>query len=238
MNDVFDITTIIFLVAAVVILLKLWRVLGQRTGDERPPFDPYSPHSADNDDKVVTLPGVRKDQTGSGAMLDVDDAEPDYDWGKIAPDGTPLAENLTAIAKQDPEFDPRAFLDGAGIAYEMIVTAFAAGDRKQLESLLKPSVFEGFSSVISEREDRNETVSSTFVGIDDANIVEAGVENSEARITVKFRSNLISATLDDDGEVIDGDLKKAREVIDIWTFERDLGSRDPNWRLAATEAAN
>ena len=238
MSDVFDLTTIIFLVIAVVILLRLWKVLGQRTGDERPPYDPYSPGDAANDDKVVTLPDVRKSDAPSAhtPVLVEDDAGPG--WGDFAPKGSPLADGLTAISSRDPGFDPKQFLDGAGIAYEMIVTAFAQGNRAQLESLLIPAVFDGFSSVIAEREARGETVSSTFVGIDDANIVEAGVKGSNARITVKFRSKLISATLDGDGQVTEGDPKKIREVTDIWTFERDLSSRDPNWRLAATEAAN
>lgn len=234
----FDLTTIIFMAIAVVILLKLWRVLGQRTGDERPPYDPYSPGNAANDDKVVTLPGVRKADNQSAYDPDLAENGENPDWGAIAPEGSPLADGLTAILSRDPNFDPEQFLDGAGIAYEMIVTAFAQGDRDQLKNLLIPAVYDGFSTVITERETRGETVSSTFIGIDDANIVEAAVKGSMARLTIKFRSKLISATLDGAGEVTEGDPKKIREVTDIWTFERDLNSRDPNWRLAATEAAN
>ncbi|VAW10981.1 Tim44-like domain protein [hydrothermal vent metagenome] len=238
MSDVFDLTTIIFLAIAVVFILRLWRALGQRTGEERPPYDPYSPGDAANDDKVVTLPGVRKSEAPSAYSPVLVDEGAGPDWGKIAPQGSPLAEGLTAILNRDPSFDPEQFLEGAGVAYEMIVTAFADGDRSQLKSLLIPAVYDGFSSVIAEREARDETVAATFVGIDDATIVEAGVKGSSARITVKFRSKLISATLDGNGKVTEGDSKKVREVTDIWTFERNLGSRDPNWRLAATEAAN
>lgn len=238
-SDVFDLTTIVFLVIAVAVFLKLRNVLGRRTGEERPPYDPYTPGSAANDDKVVALPGVRKSDAGSDASEPApEDLAGPRTWGDVAPEGSPLADGLTAIAEGDPAFEPEDFLYGGRGAYEMIVTAFAQGDRDQLESLLLPSVYDGFASVISDRESRNETVSSTFVGIDDATIVEAGMKGSDARVTVKFRSKLISATLDDDGEVIEGDPKKVREVTDIWTFERDTGSRDPNWRLAATEAAN
>ncbi len=237
-SDVFDLTTIIFMAIAVVILLKLWRVLGQRTGDERPPYDPYSPRDAANDDNVVTLPGVGKTDAPSAYTPDLTTGGEDPDWGAIAPKGSPLAEGLTAILNRDPGFDPETFLEGGAVAYEMIVTAFAQGGREQLQPLLIPAVYDGFSSVITERESRDETVSSTFVGIDDATIVEAGVKGSMARLTVKFRSKLISATLDGAGEVTEGDLKKIREVTDIWTFERDLNTQDPNWRLAATEAAN
>jgi len=237
-SDVFDLTTIIFMAIAVVILLKLWRVLGQRTGDERPPYDPYSPRDAANDDNVVTLPGVGKTDAPAAYAPDLTAEGAEPDWGAIAPKGSPLAEGLTAIYSRDPGFDPETFLEGGSVAYEMIVTAFAQGDRDQLKPLLIPAVYDGFDSVISEREARGETVSSTFVGIDDANIVEAGVKASVARLTVKFRSKLISATVDGAGEVTEGDAKKIREVTDIWTFERNLKSSDPNWRLAATEAAN
>jgi len=237
-SDVFDLTTIFFLVMAVAILFKLWSVLGTRTGEERPPYDPYSPQDAANDDKVVPLPGARKpDFEPQSEQEAVQDNSP-KGWGSIAEDGTPLAKGLTSIAARDRSFDPNEFLHGARIAYEMIVTAFADGERNQLESLLTPPVFDGFSSVITERESRKETVSSTFIGIDDATLVEAEMNGTDARVTVKFRSKLISATLNETGEVTEGDPKKVREVTDIWTFERDTGAQDPNWRLAATEAAN
>jgi predicted lipid-binding transport protein (Tim44 family) len=237
MNNVFDLTTIFFLVLAVVIFLKLRSVLGRRTGQERPPYDPYSPREAANDDKVVTLPGVRK--SGSRAATAAAEApELPESWGDLAPAGSPLAEGLSAIAAADPAFDPEKFLDGARMAYEMIVTAFAEGNSRQLRSLLNTTVYDGFAAAIADREARGETVSSTFIGIDDATIVEAGQKGTDTRVTVKFRSSLISVTRDSDGEVIDGDEKKVREVTDIWTFERSTRSRDPNWKLVATEAAN
>lgn len=245
MSDV-DLTTIVFLVLAVVIFLKLRNVLGRRTGEERPPYDPYSPREAANDDKVVSLPDVRKSgqdgaaksgRRGGAATAEAEDAAP-RSWGAIAPEGSPLAKGLTAIAEADPAFEPENFLEGARMAYEMIVTAFAEGDRKQLKTLLNASVYDGFAAAIAEREARGETVSSNFVGIDDATIVEADLRGGDARVTVKFRSSLISATRDSDGDIIDGDDKKVREVTDIWTFERSTRSRDPNWKLVATEAAN
>lgn len=237
MTEVFDLTTLIFLVLAVVIFLKLRSVLGSRTGHERPPYDPYSPREPANDDKVVTLPGPRK--AGEGRETQPAPAPVSArNWGNLAPAGSPLAENLTAIASADPDFAPDQFLEGARMAYEMIVTAFADGDRKQLKTLLGPAVYEGFAAAIADRETRGQKVTSTFIGIDDATIVDAGLKGTDARVTVKFRSELISATLDRDGKVVDGDAKKVREVTDIWTFERDTSSRDPNWRLVATEAAN
>ena len=157
-------------------------------------------------------------------------------WQGHAEPGTPLAAGLEAIAQEDRSFDVGHFLDGAKMAYEMIVTAFADGDRKTLRSLLSKEVFANFDAAITERQQRNETVESSFVGIEKASVVDADVKGRRATVTVRFASELISATRDADGEVIEGDPKRVRDVVDIWTFARDLGSRDPNWQLIATES--
>ncbi|HDL17364.1 MAG TPA: Tim44 domain-containing protein, partial [Rhizobiales bacterium] len=104
--------------------------------------------------------------------------------------------------------------------------------------LLGKDVYDGFTGAIDERQERGEEVESSFVGIEKADILEADVKRKAAQITVKFVSKLITATMDKDGKLIDGNPKKVREVTDIWTFARDISSRDPNWRLVATEAAN
>jgi predicted lipid-binding transport protein (Tim44 family) len=232
----FDVTTLIFLILAVVILLRLRSVLGKRTGSERPPFDPYSAQDRDAkggpgpvEDNVISLPGQADasvpSQGASAATLD-----------KVAPQGSALNEALRQILSADRSFEPQGFLQGARAAYEMIVTAFAAGDRKALKGLLSKEVYEGFVAAISDRESRGETIESTFVGIDKADIVEAAMKGSTAQITVRFRSELISATRDKDGAIVDGDPNAVSDVTDIWTFARDTTSRDPNWRLVATES--
>jgi predicted lipid-binding transport protein (Tim44 family) len=127
-------------------------------------------------------------------------------------------------------------VNGAKMAYEMIVMAFADGDRKTLKGLLSKEVLEGFEAAIKERESRGEVVKSTFVGIDKASITQAVIKQSEAQITVRIVSQLISATFDRDGKLIDGDQENVAEVTDIWTFARDVRSRDPNWKLIATES--
>jgi predicted lipid-binding transport protein (Tim44 family) len=99
-------------------------------------------------------------------------------------------------------------------------------------------VFDGFQRAIREREERGEKVESSLVGIDKADIIEAEVKNRTAYVTVKFVSELISVTRDAEGEVVEGDPKKVREVTDIWTFAREVASRNPNWKLVATETAN
>jgi len=239
MNDIFDPLNIILLALAVFVFIRLRSVLGKRTGNERPPFDPYSkPDESSNQpnqgpDNVIPLPG-------QGAPSEEDGQRPDNGAvvvDKVAPSGSALNEALRNILSVDHSFEPEPFLQGAKAAYEMIVTAFAEGDRKTLKNLLSKEVYEGFVAAINDREKRDERVESTFVGIDKAEIVEAALKDKTAQVTVKLQSQLISATLDKDGEVIDGDPNKVSEVIDIWTFARDTSSRDPNWKLVATESA-
>jgi len=232
MRDVFDIYTIIFLALAVFIFLRLRSVLGQRTGRERPPYDPYSAREPVRpaSEKVVSLPNRT---TEAAAQKPV---EPGERWKGVADSGSPLAAGLDAIAGADAGFDPKHFLTGARTAYEMIVSAYAEGDRRTLKNLLGREVYEGFESAISEREKRGETVENRFVSIEEAEITSAELRGRTAQLTVKFQSKLVSATRDKNGNVVDGNADKVTDVTDVWTFARDASSRDPNWKLVATEA--
>jgi predicted lipid-binding transport protein (Tim44 family) len=156
----------------------------------------------------------------------------------VAEAGSPLAAGLDAIAAADASFDAKHFIAGARSAYEMIVTAFAEGDRRMLRNLLSREVFDGFEAAIKERESKGETVETRFVSIDKAEITAAEMRGKSAQITLRFISQLISATRDRAGAVTDGSAEKVTEVTDVWTFSRDLSSRDPNWKLIATEAGN
>ena len=238
MANVFDIYTIIFLALAVFIFLRLRSVLGQRTGRERPPYDPYAARDAVRSsatDKVVTLPGRPVEPPPRPAEAA---PQPSSDrWKGIAESGTPVATGLDAIVAADTSFDVQHFLTGARTAYEMIVTTFAEGDRRQLRGLLSREVFDGFDAAITERENRGETAETRFVSIDGATITAAELRNrSTAQITVRFLSKLVSSTRDRTGAVIDGNAEKVTDVTDVWTFARDIASRDPNWKVIATEA--
>lgn len=240
MNEAFDIYTLIFLGLAVFVVLRLRSVLGRRTGNERPPFDPYSrsdnaspreAHDASNgEQKVVDFPGAANTseevkEAGNGQI------------DRLAPKGSAVNDALKTILAADRSFEPKEFMNGAKSAYEMIVMAFAQGDKQTLEMLLANDVYEGFASAIDEREARSETVEQTFVGIEKAEIVEAQLEDDEAQITLRFRSQLIAATRDSENRIVDGDPNKVADIVDLWTFARDISSRDPNWRLIATQTA-
>jgi predicted lipid-binding transport protein (Tim44 family) len=238
MRDVFDIYTIIFLALAVFIFLRLRSVLGQRTGRERPPYDPYSAREPVRPapEKVVALPNRASEVA---APKPAEPAEPTTSaerWKGIAEAGSPVAAGLDAIAAADAGFDPKHFLTGARTAYEMIVSAYAEGDRRTLKGLLSRDVYDGFESAIGEREKRGETVESRFVSIDEAEITNAELRGKAAQLTVRFRSKLVSATRDKNGDVVDGNPENVTDVTDVWTFARDASSRDPNWKLVATEA--
>lgn len=227
-----DIVTIFFLVAAVLIFIQLRNVLGRRTGNEKPPFDPYTAREtadqvADRSEKIVTVPSQSSDADASGGYAAADG---------FAPAGSDLNKGLRSVIDADATFNPKEFMKGASAAYEMIVMAFAEGDRGTLKGLLSREVFDGFEAALRDRESRGEKVKSHFVGIDKADMLNAAVKGSEAFVTVRIVSQLVSATYDKQGELVDGHPEEVAEVKDIWTFARDVRSRDPNWKLVGTES--
>lgn len=243
MDGRIDLITLISLIVAVVAIWKLRSVLGRRTSDDaarieqRVRAQQEARERASAQNKVVTLPrrDVEEPALPRAEQATLSDAETRL---KTFASDPAVERGLLAILRADPAFDPEHFLAGAKQAYEMIVTAFAEGNRKMLKDLLSREVLDGFSAAIAEREKRGEQIDQSFVGINRADIVEAELKNGIAQITVKFVSQLISATRDRAGEVIQGDPQRIKEVTDIWSFAREIASRDPNWRLVATQSPN
>ena len=232
-----DIYTIIFLALAVFIFLRLRSVLGQRTGSERPPYDRAAPNvvqRTQDNNNVVPMPGAVIDQAPLAPTADVAPADR---WKGITEPGTPLAQGLDAIVAQDSSFDPRHFLSGARGAYEMIVLAFANGDRRALKDLLSSEVYESFETVIKDREKHEQKTETRFVSIDKAELVSAEARDRAAQLTVRFVSQMISVTRDKTGAIVDGNPDKVADITDVWTFARDTSSRDPNWKLVGTGSA-
>jgi predicted lipid-binding transport protein (Tim44 family) len=232
-----DIYTIIFLALAVFIFLRLRSVLGQRTGSERPPYDRAAPNvvqRTQDNNNVVPMPGAVIDQAPLAPSADVAPADR---WKDVAEPGSPLAAGLDAIAAHDSSFDPRHFLSGARSAYEMIVLAFANGDRRSLKDLLSGEVYDSFESVIKDREKHEQKTETRFVSIDKAELVGAEARDRAAQLTVRFVSQMISVTRDKTGAIVDGNPDKVADITDVWTFARDTSSRDPNWKLVGTGSA-
>lgn len=233
MPDLLDPSTIIFALLAIFVLWKLRSVLGTRTGNEKPP--PASPFFrrtiGTNDNKVVPLPGA--------APPPVPSQSPNADrWKAYAEPGSKIAAGLDAIIAASPGFALDPFVAGAKAAYEMIVTAFASGDRQTLQNLLDKDVLDSFTAAIDAREGRGESMTTQVVSIDKVTIEDAGMRDRLAQITLRFASKLISATHDKSGALIDGNPDKSVDMIDIWTFARDVSSRDPNWKLIATQTGH
>ncbi|WP_455474229.1 Tim44/TimA family putative adaptor protein [Bartonella sp. B30(2025)] len=225
----FDVVLIVALVIMVVVFVQLRNVLGKRIGFEKPPFDPYSDSSkkqteTETDDNVVSFPHQANSKKNDFSEIDA-----------ISPEGSILNEGLRAIYQSDPHFSPKFFIKGAQIAYEMIVTAFAKGDRDQLKRLLSQNVFESFCSAIENREKNGERVEFTFVGVNNIEFIAAKMQKNEEFLTVRIVSEMISVTYNKQGERIDGDPDTIVEVKDVWTFVRNSLSQDPNWKLFATE---
>ncbi|MDB5620464.1 Tim44/TimA family putative adaptor protein [Tardiphaga sp.] len=229
-----DIYTIIFLALAVFIFLRLRNVLGQRTGEERPPFERVARDAAGAPDKnVVQMPGSAVDQETLAPTVEV---TPGERWKGIAEPGSPLAQGFDAIVAQDSTFDPRHFVTGAKGAYEMIVLAFANGDRRALKDLVSPEVFESFDSVIKDRDQKEWKTETRFVSIDKAELTTAEVRDRSASVTVRFVSQMITVTRDKTGAIVDGNAEGVSDITDVWTFARDITSRDPNWKLVGTNS--
>ena len=240
MHEPLDITTIIFALLAVFVVWKLRSVLGTRTGHEKQRDRPFAPRAEEAarqslpGGNVIRLPGAAAAEAGAAAP-----PKPDAErWRDLVEPDSRAIPGLEEIAAAESGFDAPAFLAGAKSAYEMIVTAFAKGDRETLRRLLADDVYESFTHAIADREARGERVEMTFVSLEKVTIDDAQAKGPLAQITVRFLSKLITATYDKSGAVVDGAPERVVDMTDIWTFAREIGSRDPNWRLVATETAH
>lgn len=212
-----------FAMVAAFIALRLRSVLGRRTGQERRRTGGFEPARRNNGaaDNVVSLPD-----------RPVSASEVDPAIGELADDT--LKAGLTQIRLADQRFDLKGFIAGARAAFEMIVEAFAAGDKGTLRPLLADDVFAGFAGAIDQREAAGQSLDTQLITIRDVQPVEAAMRDSWARVTVRFTSEQVNVLRDAEGNVLEGDPATAEEVIDLWTFERDTRSADPNWLLAET----
>jgi predicted lipid-binding transport protein (Tim44 family) len=218
----FDI--ILFAMIAVFLVLRLRSVLGRRTGNERrrdPFMQRFGQRFGAAPGKVITV-----EPTTTTIV------------SPAVPDGVDaLAEGLGEIGRADPAFNPQEFLDGSRAAFEIVVSAFAKGDKAALKPLLSEPVFASFGQAIDERAAAKEILENRIVGVDGAEIVAAHLKGTMAEVTVKLVSRQINLTRAADGTILEGDPKEPVEKIDTWTFSRDTRSQDPNWVLLATASA-
>lgn len=229
MSDGFQFIDIIFFaMIAAFLVLRLRSVLGRRDGHEQSFRDRFQNQQNEAaEEKVVPLRDRSEPHRDDAFAKEVPAAGNDAD---------PLTRGLAEIRRADPRFDAAEFVAGARVAFEMILDAYAKGDAQTLKPLLNPEVFANFSQAIRDREQAGETLEDTLVGIKSADIVEAYLDGSTAHVTVKFVSEQINVTRDENGDVVDGNPNAVIDVTDFWTFARDTKSRDPNWMLVATNS--
>jgi predicted lipid-binding transport protein (Tim44 family) len=232
-----DVSTIVFAVIAIFVVWKLRSVLGTRNGAERPPIDPGASSNFGQNGGLKPMMGQILRMPNAPPASAPAPVEPAERWKGVAEPGSKLAAGLDAIAGADPSFSPAGFLSGARSAYEMIVTAFAKGDRAALGSLLAPDVLDNFSKAIETRAARGETMETALVSIDSATFEDARLEGATAQATVRFAAKLVSHTQDKSGAITEGSAAVV-DHLDVWTFSRDTGSRNPNWRLSGTETVH
>lgn len=221
----FPVDLILFGMIAAFLVLRLRSILGRRTGFERPP---------------ELRPDLRRGLFGGGGVIE-GKAEPVAEkppasTRKLPDPASPAGQALARMRTIDPNLDPARFLDGAEAAFRMIVTAFAAGNRAALRPLLSEDTWRAFDLAITAREQAGETQRTEIKAINSATIEEAELRGSTANITVRFASDQINATLGPDGHPVAG-ADALTEIVDAWTFEKDLASADPTWRLVAARSA-
>ncbi len=227
MTGGFPVDLILFAMVAAFLVLRLRSVLGRRTGFERPPAP--EPRSTGFDPRGArTLDGVAEEVRPAAARSGTRHVIPDP--------RTPPGQALGRIAATDRSFDPDRFLDGAEGAFRMVVTAFAAGDRQTLRALLADHTYAGFEQAITAREQAGETQRTEIRAFHELAVENADLRGNTAEVVVRFVTDQVNMTMGRDGEVVTGS-DAITELTDIWTFQRDVTSADPTWRLTDTSHA-
>jgi predicted lipid-binding transport protein (Tim44 family) len=211
---------VILALVALFIGLRLYSVLGERTGHEQPILKPADPEA---DTRLEPRPAAR-------ATAPAMPSEPD-DLAYL-----PMAgPGVRALLAADPSFDVARFLEGSKSAYRLILEAFWKGDLDAMRAYVDPHVFETFAAAVEQRTKDGLVLDNRLVAIDQAVIAGAELERSVALVTVRFEADIAAVTRNAAGEVVAGSLSDAIQTRDRWTFRRDISSNDPNWLLVETD---
>lgn len=221
MQGGFPIDLILFAMVAAFLVLRLRSVLGKRTGYERPPQAPGMPEA-----RAARVEGIAEDVASarnSGARRSLPTPQ------------SATGQALVQISAIDPSFEPNGFLDGAEGAFRMIVGAFAQGDRQTLRALLSDETYAGFEQAVAGREAAGESQRTEIRSMHEMAIEGAELRGTTGDVIVRFVSDQVNMTTGRGGEIVAGS-DAITEVIDIWTFQRDLSAKDPTWKLVATRS--
>jgi predicted lipid-binding transport protein (Tim44 family) len=204
---------------ALFLVIRLKNVLGTRTGFEKPP---------------ATIPGGGRDDVVRD--FEVIEGGPDRDITDHVADGTDSAKALAAMKLAEPGFNVTEFVSGARQAYEWILMAFEKGDLSEVQPFLSKEVYDAFLEVIADREDKGLKIDASFIGVRETALEDAAFDRStdEGEITLRFVAELTSVVRDADGQIVEGDPNEIKKQRDVWSFARQMGTGDPNWKLVAT----
>ena len=210
---------IILALVALFIALRLYSVLGERTGHEQQPIlKPADP-------ETVVEPRVSHPGFSQPANSESDELA-------YLPTAGP---GVRALLAADPSFDVGRFLDGAKAAYRMILEAYWKGELDEVKPHVDDHVYSTFAQAVEQRASEGLVLDNRLVGIEQALIVAASVEDSVAVVEVRFEADIAAVTRDRDGEVVAGSMSDAIQTRDLWTFRRGIGSANPNWVLIETD---
>ena len=209
---------VLLAMVALFVGMRLYAVLGRRTGHEQQPVLRPA-ESGGGGDVAVPAADAPPERPDRGAMVYEDKA----------------ADGIRAIIAADPAFDVARFLEGAQAAYRMVLEAFWKGDQDELTSLVGDDVRGSFAAAIAEREASGHRLDNRLIAVERALIEDAQLEGRIASITVRFDADIAAVTRNAEGEMIAGSLSDAITTHDVWTFQRDLRSTDPNWLLVETD---
>jgi predicted lipid-binding transport protein (Tim44 family) len=216
---------ILYAMIAAFIFLRLRSVLGRRTGHQGSAPNAHKPRNEQHQTGAMADDQTRVDEDAELMELTLQRSLP-----------AAVRKELTNIARAEPSFRLDDFLQGAKQAYKLILEAFWAGRKDDIREFLSDQVYDQFSGVIDDRESEGLKVENRLLDTDEISVDEARLVGRTVEITIKFISDIIAVTRNREGSLVEGDLSDSIQVTDIWTFSRELGSRDPNWLLVATRA--
>ena len=211
-------TIVILALVALFIGLRLYAVLGERTGHEQPILKPADP-DARLGPMAPTAPVQPTSSLDPAGMAYLPTAGP----------------GVRALLAADPSFDVARFLEGAKGAYRLILESFWKGELDAMKPHVDGHIFETFDAAVTERKAQGLTMANRLVAIEQAVIAEASLTKNVAEMTVRFEADIAAVTRDSSGAMVAGSMSDAVQTRDLWTFRRDLTSRDPNWLLVETD---
>ncbi|MGX0974486.1 putative lipid-binding transport protein (Tim44 family) [Roseovarius sp. MBR-51] len=203
---------------AIFLILRLKSVLGTRDGFEGPARSTPTP------------------DTSRRREFEVIEGGPDHDIVDHVPEDSEAAGALADMKRIEPDFSVTTFLQGARGAYEMILMAFERGKLDEITPFLDREVYETFAQVVDSREQQGLSIEAEFIGVRELSLFDSKFDAAtrRAEITVRYVGELVSVVRDSNGEIVEGAPGQSKRQKDIWTYERIMGSDDPNWRLVAT----